>query len=138
MFLNEATIKNTQARLNELRIFLDDVVVRAIYWERKIALVRYVFNGEDVVSYIVMKEGDFVADALSEAIRCSDYYKFTDIEKGYEKDDSVDFILRVWPMKVADNVVGITERNKNTTPSLDLDHAAQILGDKFNVSRRKK
>lgn len=150
MFLNAITLKNIQARLNEKCIFMDEVEIRAVHWSRDIVLVRYVFNGDDVVSYIDLPEGDFVADALSEAIRCQDFYRFSDLAAGFEKDDSAEAILKVWPIAVEVSNVFLI---KPAEIEYDDDDDEQELGqneflknspvdlsqlsNKFNIVRRK-
>lgn len=149
MFLNALTVKNIQARLDEKCVFIDDVVIRAVYWSRDTVLVRYVFNGDDVVSYIDLPEGDFVADALSQAISIRDFYRFADLAAGLEKDESAEAILKVWPIAVEVSNVFLI---KPAEPEFEDDEEEELeqgnflqecqvdvsrLASKFPVAKRK-
>lgn len=105
MFLNAITLKNIQTRLIEERIFWDDVEVRAVYWTPRVAMARFVFNGDDVVSFLQLEEGDFVADLLCDSIRVREFYRFEDIYAGLEAGDEIESILKVWPAQIENNVV---------------------------------
>jgi len=148
MLLSEMTIKNIQKRLTEKCIFLDDVVVKAVWSARGTTLVRYVFNGDDLVSVLESQEGEFVADLLSGAIATRDYYRFEDIAQGFEKEDSIDLILKVWPIQVeATNVFLIKpeslepeeeEEEDFTQPNFENEPVnLSPLASKFNIVRRK-
>lgn len=148
MLLSEITIKNIQTRLTEKCIFLDDVVVKAVWSARGTTLVRYVFNGDDLVSVLELQDGEYVADFLSGAIAARDYYRFEDIAKGLEKDDVVELILKAWPININQtNVVLIKpaviepqeEDDDFTQPNFENEPVnLSPLANKFNVTRRKR
>lgn len=131
MFLSALTVANVNKQLKEMILRTEGVEVKAICQIKSGTFVRYLLDGQDVISVVTLAPGAKISHLVADAIRWQDYFLLEEVYSGQECVEEADDILRIWPMGDGTNVKQLTP-GVTKAEQANMDVALSKLTEKFN------